>query len=381
MAIDRDLLEIIGDIYDCAIDPGLWPQALDRIITRTHSDCVGINLVDPLENRVSLVINHRASAEFSAALINAAAFNPVITAGWFVDVDRPFTTGAYLGEAEYLASRFYKEIVSAHGFREAIMLVLAKTGRRYGVISFPRKVAQGLPSEADMEDMRLLAPHIRRAVTIADLIDSQSWKTDMLSETLDLMTTGVILVDGTGRLLHTNAAATRLLDATRALRRDGERLSANSPNTSRQIRDAIARAAEGGAAAMGSTGIALSIPAAEGADDLGLWFLPLDGGLRRDLAAPISAKVAIFVRDPADNTSIPGELFVHRYNITPAECRFMMMLIQGMSTREAAYAVGIAETTARTHLKHLFAKTGVQRQADLIRLALTALAPARLNCT
>ncbi len=342
MAIDRDLLEIIGDIYDCAIDPGLWSQTLERIIARTHSDCAGITMVDPLENRISLVINHRASTEFSAAMINAAPFNPVMTAGWFVDVDQPFTTGSYLGETEYLASRFYKEVVSAHGYREAIMLVLAKTGRRYGTIALPRTAAQGLPSEADMEDMRHLAPHIRRAVTIADLIDSQSWKKDMLSETLDLMTTGVILVDKTGRLVHTNTAATTLLDATRALRRDGEYLSANNPNTSKQIRDAITRAAEGGPAALGSNGIALSIAAVDGTD-LGLWFLPLDGGLRRDLAAPFSAKVAIFVRDPADNSSFPGELFVRRYNITPAECRFMMMLTQGISTREAAYAVGIAE--------------------------------------
>lgn len=378
MAIDRDLLEIIGDIYDCAIDPGLWPQTLERIITRTHCDCAGLNMVDPLENRVSLVINHRASNEFSAAMINAAPFNPIITAGWFVDVDQPFTTEGYLGEAEYLSSRFYKEVVSAHGYRDAILLVLAKTGRRYGVISFPRTVSQGLPSEADMEDMRHLAPHIRRAVTIADLIESQSWKRDLLSETLDLITTGVILVDDTGRLLHTNAAATKLLDASLALRRDGDCLSANNPNAAKQIRNAVVRATDGGAAALGSTGIALSIPAADGAE-LGLWFLPLDTGLRRDLAAPFSAKVAIFVRDPADNSSFPGELFVQRYNITPAECRFMMMLVQGMSTKEAADAVGIAETTARTHLQHLFAKTGVQRQADLIRLALTALAPARLN--
>ncbi|MGH6711693.1 MAG: LuxR C-terminal-related transcriptional regulator [Bradyrhizobium sp.] len=377
MAIDRELLSIIGDIYDCAIDPGLWPQTLERILDRTHCDCAGINMVDPLENRVSLIINHRASDEFSAAMINAAAFNPVMTAGWFVDVDEPFTTGSYLGETEYLASRFYKEIVSAHGYREAILLVLAKTGRRYGVIALPRTIAQGVPSETDLEDMRLLAPHIRRAVTIADLIDSQLLTRDMLSETLDLMTTGVILVDKACRLVHTNAAAARQLDAGRALRREGEFLSAQNANVSKQIRDAIIRAAEGGPATIGATGIALSVPASDGTD-LGLWFLPLDGGLRRDLGAPYSAKVAIFLRDPADNSAFPGELFVHRYNITPAECRFMMMLTQGMSTKEAAYAVGIAESTAKTHLQHLFAKTGVQRQADLIRLALTALSPARL---
>ena len=378
MAIDKDLLEIVGEVYDCAIDPGLWPQTLDRIIARTHCDCAGITLVDPLENRISLVVNHRSSAEFSNALINAAPFNPVMTAGWFVDVDQPFTTGSYLGEEEYLASRFYKEVVFAHGYREAIMLVLAKTARRYGIISLPRTVAQGLPSDADMEDMRHLAPHIRRAVTIADLIESQTLKRDMLSETLDLMTTGVMLVDKTGRLVHTNAAATRQLDSARALRRDNGYISAQNPHMAKQIRNAITHAAEGGTAAIGATGIALSIPAVDGVD-LSVWFLPLDGGLRRDLAAPFSATVAIFIRDPADNSSFPGALFVHRYNITPAECRFMMMLTQGMSTREAAYAVGIAESTAKTHLQHLFAKTGVQRQTELVRLAMSALAPARVN--
>ena len=34
-----------------------------------------------------------------------------------------------------------------------------------------------------------------------------------------------------------------------------------------------------------------------------------------------------------------------------------------------AVALGIAETTAKTHLHRVFAKTGVSRQADLVKLA------------
>ena len=33
-----------------------------------------------------------------------------------------------------------------------------------------------------------------------------------------------------------------------------------------------------------------------------------------------------------------------------------------------AHALGIAETTAKTHLGHLYEKTGAGRQADLVKL-------------
>jgi DNA-binding CsgD family transcriptional regulator len=41
---------------------------------------------------------------------------------------------------------------------------------------------------------------------------------------------------------------------------------------------------------------------------------------------------------------------------------------------ETAAALGIAPTTAKSHLENIFAKTGVARQADLMRLA-SGLAP------
>jgi len=53
-----------------------------------------------------------------------------------------------------------------------------------------------------------------------------------------------------------------------------------------------------------------------------------------------------------------------------------MMLTQGMTVREAAAALGISEPTAKTHLQKLFQKTGTDRQADLMRLTMSALAPA-----
>ena len=53
----------------------------------------------------------------------------------------------------------------------------------------------------------------------------------------------------------------------------------------------------------------------------------------------------------------------------------MMLLVQGMTISEAAEALGISIPTAKTHLARLFDKTGTSRQTDLVRLAMSALAP------
>lgn len=84
----------------------------------------------------------------------------------------------------------------------------------------------------------------------------------------------------------------------------------------------------------------------------------------------------MFIRELGDTSPFPAELFVRRYGITPAECRLLVLLTQGLTLADAAETLGISMTTARTHVARLLAKTGTDSQADLMRLAISALAPA-----
>jgi DNA-binding CsgD family transcriptional regulator len=51
-------------------------------------------------------------------------------------------------------------------------------------------------------------------------------------------------------------------------------------------------------------------------------------------------------------------------------------ILTGSTVVEAAAGLGVAATTARTHLDAIFAKTGVARQSELIRLAAQITPPA-----
>jgi DNA-binding CsgD family transcriptional regulator len=57
-----------------------------------------------------------------------------------------------------------------------------------------------------------------------------------------------------------------------------------------------------------------------------------------------------------------------QYGLTPAELKLLPALIDGKRLVEYADGAGITLNTAKTHLKQLFAKTGSQRQADVVRM-------------
>ena len=56
------------------------------------------------------------------------------------------------------------------------------------------------------------------------------------------------------------------------------------------------------------------------------------------------------------------------HNLTPTETRVALHLADGGTVASCAEAMGVAESTVRSHLKSVFAKTGVTRQAQLATL-------------
>ncbi len=104
--------------------------------------------------------------------------------------------------------------------------------------------------------------------------------------------------------------------------------------------------------------------------------LPLAGGQRRD-GMQAEASAAVFISTQPDER-IVATAMATAFRLTRAERRLLARLLAGKTLAEAAGILGVAPTTAKTHLENIFSKTGVSRQADLMRLAMQALPPAAL---
>ena len=102
--------------------------------------------------------------------------------------------------------------------------------------------------------------------------------------------------------------------------------------------------------------------------------VPLAGRLR-DRTGARHATVAMFVQAVGELQPLSGEVLGKLYGLTQAETRLIGLLATDLTLEEAAASLGVARTTARTHLRHIFDKTGTKRQSELMKLVLSALPP------
>jgi DNA-binding CsgD family transcriptional regulator len=82
----------------------------------------------------------------------------------------------------------------------------------------------------------------------------------------------------------------------------------------------------------------------------------------------------LFILDPDARLRARTQLLVAQFGLTRRESELTQTLVAGQSLSAAAQSLGISSATARTYLKAVFAKTGAQSQADLVRLALSVAA-------
>jgi DNA-binding CsgD family transcriptional regulator len=187
--------------------------------------------------------------------------------------------------------------------------------------------------------------------------------------TLDVMAMPILILDAEGHCIDTNAAADRLLAATRLIRISGGVLVIADQDARRQVADAVKVAAAGaGPPSRRATVVALTL---EESRRYAAEVTPLSRESERN-----GGLAALLLQEIGKLQPLPDEILVKLYGLTRAEARLVTLLAQDLSLEDAAAALGVARTTAKTHLQHVFEKTGTKRQQQVIRLALTAIAPS-----
>src|SRR5262249_16399716 len=187
--------------------------------------------------------------EYADAIVDFLRLMPVTTQ----PIDEPLLSTQLPSHGGLFDSRYFREISLPQGHHDSIHTVLARNGRRFGLFSATRHKSVGFFTGDDFAIMRLFAPHIRRAVTISDLMELRALGTEALSATLDRLALGVVVVAGENRILHANEAARDMLaNGSRIVSRRG-RLTARDSAAETELSRAIALAAAD-EAALGGTG-------------------------------------------------------------------------------------------------------------------------------
>jgi DNA-binding CsgD family transcriptional regulator len=227
-------------------------------------------------------------------------------------------------------------------------------------------------SSADLRIMNLLTPHLDRAVRLGGRLNFGNVQARLMSGVLDHLALGVVLLDGANLPIWLNRRAEELSRTTGAFLIAPVGLVGRNPAASRAIRGLIGRARETGEPAVAA------LDGGERSKSLVLITVPLDPH-EAAVTGNEGAHSVVFVSDPDSSDHITALSLQHAFDLTRREAQVAMTVARGGGLKLAACALGVAPTTARSHLQQVFAKTGTSHQAELTALIHRTLAQLRLG--
>lgn len=363
----ESLSAIIGDIYDAALDPGIWPRVLLRTITYIGGRGGGLSLRDAVSMTGDINISVGVADSYMQSYVQEyVKIDPTTPRFFFFDIGDIIETEHMLSFEEFHATRFFKEWAGPQGWCDAASTLLEKTTTSYAAFTVLRHRDDGLVDEAMRGRLRLLAPHLRRGLLVGKMVHLQKVEAATLADTLDSIAAAFFLVDAAGRVVRANGSGHRLLAESNVLRTINGRLTCQDAGADGSLREAIV-AAQSGDAELEYRGIAVPMVAITGQRYVA-HVLPLTAGARKRAGAGYESVAAVFVRSAAVNTLSSPDAIARSFRITPAELRVLLAVMESSGVPEIAQGLGLSEPTVRTHLRRLFEKTGTSRQTELIKL-------------
>ena len=356
--------ELIGEVYDAALEPAMWPSALEHMCHLFGAKAAAIQMFEPANsNKLSLSLEFGTDPQWTELLHGKyAALCPIGPILLISDLDRAGTIFNYIDEQEYLETRFYREWCQPQDYYDMIGSIIARRMDEVGTVSVLGTKERKRFSAEDIEMMGYITPHVRRAASLAGLLQHRSVSTNGFEAVMDALPTAVLLVGPDGRLVRANAAAEALLSSGSIVRKSNGFVEFPNAACDRAIRAAVAIASR--------TPQLVAIPGSNNNTKLTAAVLSADVS---------GATCAILIHEPKTDLPAHGKYLVETFGFTPREIAVLLPMMQGQSVSEIADSLGVALPTVRTHVARLFAKTGSDRQADLIRKVMSAMPPVRMN--
>lgn len=380
MATDRDfrsdgedpslLFEVIGKIHERSSNPENWDDVL-RDLARLAGAAYALVIRHdhaPDEPRV------RASYNCPPGLWLCDGRTDQRRPGWWHTVDGMRAPGTIAeGRLPAPSSDPAPGITGINGAgpevgedRALFACIAADAGRKL-VLILARPMAMPGFSCNEVARVQRVVNHLSAAWEVHQSRIRKDYVGQGTVEALNLLAVGVMIVDSRGRILERNESARTILCGDDGLGVANGRLAITGRGEGVSLAELF-----DGAMAPETTGFPAPIklvivPRPSGKRPFSLMVCPLAGTC--DLLNEEERAALVFVSDPDHVPNGSGNrLLGHIYGLTPAEARIASLVAQGLRINEIADLLDITINTARTHLKRVFEKTSVERQAQLVQL-------------
>lgn len=360
--LSTDQRELYLPLLEGLLEDPPWQRFLANLLLRTGARRAAMALAPPGSPDPTLTVRAdaaRAALDPPLDLPHLAALGlfpgpamrtgRVYTLGEMLDFDLPARLGAQrsaLGAMRINHARAVR--IGTPGGGEA-WLLLTREREDLGA--------------ADGALLAALAPHLAAALAVRAALGRAEMRAAMAEETLALLGTSEIALTASGAVLAADPAAERLLAFT----------AEPGPLRRLQLLPETARALEAAC-----TALAAAAPEARR-------LIPLGERMTRHLllrpapALPAGtlapAAIGLVRTGPGAMPTDAASVLAAVHGLSPREAALAIGLAQGETILEAGARLGLTAETARNYSKRIYAKTGTSGQPQLVALVLTGLAP------
>jgi DNA-binding NarL/FixJ family response regulator len=202
-----------------------------------------------------------------------------------------------------------------------------------------------------------------------------SGQTKALAAAIDALPVGIAIVSEDMTVEHMNVYAKEILKHNRGLDFTNNRLSARDRQLDEKLRKLVSAAAAKAREGIEDGSDAMFIKAPMIRDQVEVIATPVASGRRSDEAAC----VILYLFDASLGRQVSHDVLTRLYGLTQTEGKLVQLLVGGLTLDDAATQLEMSVNTARTHLKHVFHKTGINRQAELVHRIETGPAGLLVN--
>ncbi|MBV1691470.1 hypothetical protein KRR38_28250 [Novosphingobium sp. G106] len=207
------LIELVGHMYDAALDERLWAGTADRIADTLGATSTVMKLhgrddrVHLLENTANLIIPDQRQdwarywhgRDLWVQRSVAYGLSRIVTSDELVTAD------------EQRKSDFYREWLPQLDIHHMIGAVFAAEGGAIGVLGVHRPARASGFSQADRNATAFLLPHLERALRLGQRMAQASFAREVALDSLDALDTGVVIADRCGAIQHMSTVAEAII--------------------------------------------------------------------------------------------------------------------------------------------------------------------------
>ncbi len=373
------LLGLTEQIYDAAAGGTPWSAIGQGLTGLVHARSASLMAGDVAGGAVELLCHTNIPAEAVAAYgaryrhvdlwTSRAARQAAAGAS-----PRVFISGHLVPDSEFLKSEFWNDFGRRHGLRYVIGTVVPLGQAGVMPIGLHRPAGAAPFAEEEKRLVEAVLPHLRRALQLRHRLAAVEAAPAPGLAALDALATGVVVVDAELNVVLANMAA-----ETMAARDEGFRLQRTGARAlsrtvfaprRREEREALLALVRD-AALRGEAGGALRLSGEDGAPRIAGLVTPLPARLADaplSLAGRVPGRALLMLR-PLGAAAAPRiGLLRDLFGLTAAEAEVARALAGGASKAAVAATRGIAETTVRTQVRAVLAKTGAANLRDLERM-------------